>query len=232
MRKLLDVVVLFALMFTAGSAWDAARPAAALHAQTLADYDYENLTFRGIGFDYGYVWPTKVESTDQFGVRLDLGFLGPALRISSTLAYWSSELKTQELQRLADRLEQLPALQAQGVDLSAEDLGRVRWSDLAVGLDAQMVWTVPLDIITYLGGGIGLHALNGRGESIEDTFIEDLLDSMSPSIAFSAGAEYQIFERLRIYGEGRYTLLSDIRYPGVRAGLSIMLPNRPSADAP
>lgn len=216
MRKLL----LFVCLMLAGTS--------AADAQTLADYDYENLTFRGFGFDYGYVWPNKVESTDQYSVRLDLGFLGPAVRISSSLSYWSSAFKEPELQRLADRLEQLPALQEQGVDLSAADLGRVRWSDVAASVDAQMVWTVPLDIITYVGAGLGLHALNGRGTSIEDTFVEDLLDSISPAVSFSAGAEYQLAERLRVYGEGRYTLLSDIHYPGVRAGLAIMLPSRPA----
>lgn len=216
MRKLL----LFVCLMLAGTS--------AAGAQTLADYDYENLTFRGFGFDYGYVWPNKVESTDQYSVRLDLGFLGPAVRISSTLSYWSSAFKEPELQRLADRLEQLPALQEQGVDLSAADLGRVRWSDVAASVDAQMVWTVPLDIITYVGAGLGLHALNGRGTSIEDTFVEDLLDSISPAVSFSAGAEYQLAERLRVYGEGRYTLLSDIHYPGVRAGIAIMLPSRPA----
>lgn len=216
MRKLL----LFVCLMLAGTS--------AAGAQTLADYDYENLTFRGFGFDYGYVWPNKVESTDQYSVRLDLGFLGPAVRISSSLSYWSSAFKEPELQRLADRLEQLPALQEQGVDLSAADLGRVRWSDVAASVDAQMVWTVPLDIITYVGAGLGLHALNGRGTSIEDTFVEDLLDSISPAVSFSAGAEYQLAERLRVYGEGRYTLLSDIHYPGVRAGIAIMLPSRPA----
>jgi len=202
--------------------------ASTVQAQTLADYDYENLTFRGFGFDYGIIWPNKVESTDQFSVRLDLGFLGPAVRLSSSLSYWSSSFKESELQRLADRLEQLPALQAQGVDLSAADLGRVRWSDVSATVDAHMVWTVPGNIITFLGAGVGIHALNGRGESIEDTFIEDLLDSISPAVAFSAGAEYQLAQRLRFYGEGRYTLLSDIHYPGVRAGVAIMLPQRPA----
>ena len=221
MRKLLVCLFL-------GLTGAAATPAG---GQTLADYDYENLTFRGIGFDYGYIWPSKVESTDHYSVRLDLGFLGPALRVTTNISYWSSDLKTQELQRLADRLEELPALQGQGVDLSAEDLGQVSWSDLSLGADAHMVWTVPLDIITYAGAGVGLHALNGRGSSIEDTFIEDLLDSTAPSLALTAGAEYQVLQRLRIYAEGRYTLLSDIRYPGVRAGLSIMLPGRP-ADTP
>lgn len=200
---------------------------AAAAQASLADYDYENLTFRGLGFDYGYIWPNKVEAASQYSVRLDLGYLGPGLRIAPTISYWSSELKTPELQRLADRLEQLPALQEQGVELSADDLGQVSWSDLSVGVDAQLVWTVPLDIMTFVGGGIAVHALNGRGTAIEDTFVEDLLDSTTPSFSLSAGAEYQLVERLRIYAEGRYTLMSDLRYPGVRAGMAIMLPSRP-----
>lgn len=201
-------------------------------AQTsLADYDYENLTFRGIGFDYGHIWPSKVESADQYSVRLDLGYLGPGLRIAPTISYWSSALKRQQLQRLADRLELLPALQEQGVDLSGDDLGDVSWSDLSVSVDAQFVWTVPLDIMTYVGAGLGVHALNGRGDAIEDTFVEDLLDSTTPSLSLSAGAEYQLAQRLRIYGEGRFTLMSDLRYPGVRIGLSLMLPSRPLAGS-
>jgi opacity protein-like surface antigen len=227
MRKLRTWLVLFATTLVAVTLWDTCTGGAGLHAQTLADYDYENLTFRGLGFDYGYIWPNKVESASQYNVRLDLGYLGPGLRIAPTITYWSSDLKRPELQRLADRLEQLPALQEQGVELSADDLGNVSWSDLSVGVDAQLVWTVPLNIMTYIGGGVAVHALNGRGTAIEDTFVEDLLDSTTPSFALSAGAEYQLVERLRIYAEGRFTLMSDLRYPGVRAGMAIMLPSRP-----
>jgi hypothetical protein len=32
--------------------------------------------------------------------------------------------------------------------------------------------------------------------------------------------------RLRIYGEARYTLVSDVRYPGIRLGAALMLPPR------
>ena len=77
-------------------------------AQDLADYDYENLAFRGIGLDYGYIWPTKVAATPLFSVRLDLGYLGPAVA-ASTISYWSSEFKRSELARLANKLEQLPS---------------------------------------------------------------------------------------------------------------------------
>ena len=49
---------------------------AAASAQTLADYDYENLSFRGIGLDWGYIWPSKVNSTPTYSLRIDLGYLG------------------------------------------------------------------------------------------------------------------------------------------------------------
>ncbi len=194
--------------------------------QGLADYDYENLTFRGIGFDYGYVWPTKVESTSAYSVRLDLGFLGPAVRISPSLTYWSSELESAELDRLAERLSNLPPLVDRGVTIEASDLGRVEWSDLALQLDAHIVWTTPIDVFTYVGAGVGVHAMNGRGEAIENTFVEDLLDSTTAGIALMAGVEFEPSARFRVYGEARYTLVSDVRYPGLRIGGALMLPSR------
>lgn len=184
--------------------------AAAAQAQELADYDYENLAFRGIGFDYGYIWPSKVEPTPTYSVRLDLGFLGPAVRITPGFSFWSSEFRTTELDRLADRLNALPPLQEQGVTITAADLGTVQWSNLTMSVDAQVVWTAPLDIITFAGVGGAIHSLNGRGDAIADTFVEDLLDSTTAGIAVMAGAEFQPMARLRVYGEARYTLVSDV----------------------
>jgi opacity protein-like surface antigen len=198
----------------------------AAHAQDLADYDYENLTFRGIGFDWGYIWPTKVEPASMFTIRLDLGYLGPAVRLTPTVSYWSSRFRTAELDRLAGRLSQLRPLQERGVVITAADLGTVDWSDLSLGLDAHLVWTAPLDVITFVGAGAALHMLNGRGEAIGDTFVEDLLDSMTAGGAVMAGAELQPISRLRLYGEVRYSITSDVRFPGIRFGAALMLPPR------
>ena len=200
----------------------------AARAQDLADYDYENLSFRGIGFDYGYIWPTKVRATDLYSLRIDLGYLGPGLRLMPTLSYWSSQFRRSELERLASQLEQLPVLQEQGVDISADDLGAVDWSDLSIGLDAQMVWTAPMQLLTFVGVNLAVHALNGRGDAIAGTFIEDLLDSTTAGVALLAGLEYEVASQLRVYGEARYTLVSDVRYPGVRVGAAFMLPQRPN----
>ncbi|HEX2168208.1 MAG TPA: hypothetical protein VHG09_13320 [Longimicrobiales bacterium] len=195
-------------------------------AQELADYDYENLAFRGIGFDYGYIWPSRVEATPMYSVRLDLGFLGPAVRLAPSISYWSSEFSMDELDRLADRLNNLPPLQEQGVVITATDLGTVEWSDLTMSIDAHVVFTAPLDIITFVGVGGSLHALNGRGDAIADTFVEDLLDSTTAGLAVMGGAEFQPIPQMRLYGEARYTLASDVRYPAIRVGAALMLPQR------
>jgi opacity protein-like surface antigen len=204
----------------------AAAPAA---AQTLADYDYENLSFRGIGFDYGHVWPNKVSSTPTYSVRADLGFLGPGVRIVPSLTYWSSSFRGRELNRLADQINRLPTLMQQGVVVTAADLGEITWRDLSLALDAQLLWTTPAGIITYVGAGGAVHALNGAGEFIRDTFVEDGLDSFSAGVAVMAGAEAEIVPQWRVYGEVRYTLANDVRYPGLRLGAAWMLPaNEPA----
>jgi hypothetical protein len=195
-------------------------------AQSLADYDYENLSFRGIGFDYGRIWPNKVEGTALWSLRLDLGYLGPAVRLAPSISYWSSRMRVAELERLADRLSNLEPLQQQGVVITAGDLGNIYWSDLALSVDAHVVWTAPYEILTFVGAGVSLHALNGRGDVIDDTFIEDLLDSTSPGGSLLAGMEFMLLPQLRIYGEARYTLSSDVRYPALRLGGAFMLPAR------
>jgi opacity protein-like surface antigen len=198
-------------------------------AQTLADYDYENLSFRGFGFDYGFIWPSKVRSAPTYTLRLDLGFLGPGVRIAPSISYWSSDMRATELDRLAEQINRLPPLQEQNVQISAADLGQVTWSDLSLAVDAHLIWTTPIRLLTYIGAGAALHALNGHGDFIENTFVEDLLDSTAAGVAFMAGLEFQPVPRLRFYGEARYNLVTDIRYPGLRVGVTLMLPPRDAA---
>jgi hypothetical protein len=216
MRHLLRSLMLASALLPAGA-----------HAQVLADYDYEHLTFRGIGFGYGFIWPDRVMPAPIWSLRLDLGYLGPAVRIAPTTSYWTSTLRPAELDRLAAQLSRLPALQERDLVLTGQDLGTIEWSDLSFAIDAHVVWTAPLDIITFLGASAGVHALNGRGEVIEDTFVEGLLDSMTAGVAFLAGIELQPVPVLRFYGEARYTVVSDMRHTGLRIGAALMLPPRP-----
>ena len=139
-------------------------------------------------------------------------------------------MRRTELDRLADQINRLPTLIQDGVTVTADELGGITWSDLSIGLDTHLLWTTPVGLITYVGAGVSIHALNGHGDFIESTFVEDLLDSTAAGMAVMAGLEFQMTPRFRVYGEARYTLVTDIRYPGLRVGGSLMLPPR-SASA-
>lgn len=198
--------------------------AANVQAQSLEDYDYENLSFRGLGLDAGYIFPNKAKAAPTIGIRADLGYLGPGVRIAPSLTYWNSEIRASELDRLAEQFNRLPPLQERGVAITGRDLGTVEWSGIGLNLDGQYVWATPVQALTYLGAGAGVYLLNGRGQVIDGTFVEDLLDSVSPSLTGLAGVEYAVMDRLRLYGEARYTFMSDIRFGTVRIGGAVMLP--------
>jgi len=191
-------------------------------AQELADFDYENLSFRGIGAEWGYLYPSRVEETESYGLRIDLGYLGPGLRIVPGVTYWSSFLKDSEVAELERSVEGLIASQT-GNPSPAVSLGRIAWSDVAVSLDAQVVWRVPFGILTYAGFGGAVHVLNGDGEAINGTFVEDLLDSVTPGGNLHLGFEYPLHERLRLQSQGRYEVLGDLQYFHVRIGAQLMI---------
>lgn len=190
----------------------------------LADYDYENLHFRGVGLQVGHLWGSRVEATPTFGARMDMGFLGPGLRLVPSLTYWSSELQPGEVQEFERRLEELVAReQPPGSPAPDIDLGVIDWSDIVLALDGHLVWTVPLDLLTYAGLGVSAHLMNGDGESIDGTFVEDLLDSITAGFNVHAGIEYPLRDRFRLFGEARGELTGDLQYVEVRVGGQIMV---------
>lgn len=188
-------------------------------AQELADFDYENLSFRGFGLEVGHLWGSRIEDTNTIGLRLDLGYLGPGVRITPHFTYWSSELKRSEVAELEGSVERL--IQSQTGEGADVDLGTVDWSDRSLGLDAHAVWSVPGNLLTFAGLGAAVHFLNGDGEAISGTFVEDLLDSAKAGLNVHLGLEIP-FDRLRIYGVGRFDILEDLNYFGFRVGGQIM----------
>lgn len=192
-------------------------------AQELADFDYENLQARGAGLFAGFIWPSTVEPTYTVGARMDLGYLGPGVRILPGFTWWSSDYRRSEVLSLEERLEELIAREqlpgAQPVDV---DLGNIRLADLVLNVDGQFVWSVPslpFPALTYLGGGAAAHILNGSGEAIEDTFVEDLLDRVAVGVNIHGGAEFLFTEQFRAFGEGRAELVENLQYLEIRAGL-------------
>lgn len=199
----------------------AAAIPSATAAQELTDFDYENLSFRGIGFDVGYIMPNRVDATPVFGGRVDLGYLGPGFRVVPHFSYWSSSFKRAEVQGFENQLESLIARESgQTVDV---ELGAIDWSDLSLGVDGQFVWAIPrAGLLSYAGVGMTAHKLNGEGQAIRDTFIEDLLDAISAGFNAHLGIEVPWTDQLRFYGQAKYEMMSDLRYFEIRLGGQIM----------
>lgn len=195
-------------------------------AQEIPDIDYENLSFRGLGLDWGWMAPDRLEPTQTWALRVDLGYAGPGLRILPSISYWKSPLEAAEIAGFEDRIEQLVFDQT-GVATTL-DLGSIEYADIAIGLDGQVVWELPLDVLTYMGLGITAHVLNGSGAAIEETVVEDMFDSVTPGFNLHVGGEYPVTDRLRVYSTGRYEVMPDFRHFRVHGGLQIMLgPNAP-----
>ena len=217
MRRSVSESKLPFLLRAAALAVCAAGTATAASAQTLADYDYDQLTFRGVGLGFGFLWSDQIEDTEQYSLRVDLGYLGPGVRIVPGITYWKSEVAFAEIQELANQLSART-----GSVIPAEQLAPIEWSDLALDVDAHFVWSTPLGVLTYIGTGLGLHALNGQGPAVDDTFVEDLLDDVTVGINGIVGLEIETSDALRVFGEGRYTAMSSLRYATLRGGVQIM----------
>jgi len=199
-----------------------AGAAGAARAQELADFDYENLSFRGLDLSWSYLHPSRVEPTTAYGLTMDLGYLGPGLRIEPGILYWSSDFKRSEVAELEDRVAALIRRQLDGPPLSV-DLGTIEWSDVALTLDAHVVWRVPYNVLTFAGLGGAVHFLNGSGEAIAGTFVEDLLDSVTAGFNLHTGLEVPVHGRFRLSGVGRYEVLGDLQYFQLGIGAKVMI---------
>lgn len=190
--------------------------------QGLSNYDYEDLALRGIGFDVGYIWPDIIQDTPAYGIRVDLGYLGPGIRILPRVGYWSTSMTQEEVAKLERRVSKLVGDQNPLAPPLAVDLGVIDWSGVTLGTDAQLVWRIPWDVLTYAGLGVAAHFQNGSGASIEGTFVEDLLDSTVAGANVHAGFEIPVDRSVRFYTDARWEVAGDVQFGAIRAGLQIM----------
>lgn len=203
----------------AGAVVATAVPRTAL-AQELADYDYENLSVRGIMFEGGYLFANNVENTEIYGLRFDLGFLGPGFRLVPGVAFWSSTMAAKEVSEFETLLDRLNQSQGGTSPPGGFDLGTIDRDDVVLSLDGHYMWSVPANLFFWTGVGVSAHFLDGSGPGIDDTFVEDLLDTVSAGFNVHAGLEYPLYDRIRLYGGSKFEVLGDLNYLELRLGLS------------
>jgi hypothetical protein len=197
--------------------------------QAWEDYNFRDLEFRGIGVEAGQVWAARVEPTTNYALRLDLGFISTGIRIAPTARFWSSSLASDELDRLSRQIVLVCERQVDVTCPAKLDLGEVRLSDLELAVDAQYLLFVNRRLSPFIGFGAGLHLLNGRGDFVDGTFVEDLLDTVSPGIGPTFGLNLRAASALQFHGEVRFMLASDVRYASFSGGGVWTLP-RPAVN--
>ena len=97
-----------------------------LEAQELADYDYGNLALRGISLGYGNILSNTYEETESYRVNLDLGFLGPGIRMTTKGSYWTSQMLAEEVGNFESSLTTLMLDQGGVVPGNGLDLGPIK----------------------------------------------------------------------------------------------------------
>jgi hypothetical protein len=187
-------------------------------AQPLEQIGFADLEFRAIGAEFGTVWPARVEPASTYGIRADLGSPTPRVRILGIGRYWSSRLKEWEVRRLAEQILLVCERQVDATCPETLELGNVNLSDLELGADGRYHFLVERRISPFLGVGVGLHLLNGRGDFIDGTFVEDLLDTVAPGLGPILGVDLRLGSALAVGVEARFMLASDVRYASVGAG--------------
>lgn len=191
--------------------------AAPVAAQGLDEYDYANLGFRGFGVEALYVNPSQNEGTLGIGARLDLGFLGPNVRVTPRLGYWKAKVEAGQVAELEDQLEVASSLPPGTISL-----GEIERSAYVIGSDFQ--WTAPDGPVSpYLGLGLDVYILNDDGEAILNTFLDDLV--ITAGVSGAIGARVALSDAWRFYGEIRGAAVTDASGLGFAAGLMIVTGN-------
>lgn len=175
--------------------------AAPLAGQDLDQYDYTNLGLRGIGVELIYVDPTQNEGALGVGGRLDLGFLGPNVRLIPRVGYWKADVNASSVLELEAQLEEVSDLEPGTINL-----GQIQRSAWVVGIDLQYVASVS-QISPYLGVGIDVYALNDDGDAITGTFLDDAV--VTAGVSAVGGLELQLSPGWSAYGEFRATAVTD-----------------------
>lgn len=186
----------------------AARPAA---AQNLEQYDYENLGLRAIGAELLYVDPSQNDATVGIGAKVDLGFLGPGIRIVPRFAYWKADVEASSIDELERQLEEVSELEPGSVNL-----GTIDRSAFVFGADVHFIASLAR-VSPYIGVGLDIYALNDDGNAIRGTFLDDLVVTAGASAV--GGLQVALSPSWSAYGELRGTAVTDASSLGAAFGI-------------
>lgn len=194
-------------------------PASAVGQGFFDQFSYEGLRFTGIGLDVGSVWSNSLTSEVGGGVRIDYGQFAPRVRLVFGALYFKGQFNDEKIAEFEDRLADL--VPDPGVTI---DVGSVSLADVEVYIDLQYTPVQLGRVRPFVGLGFGAHVRNGQGAAIDDTFVEDALDTVAAGVSASIGFDLAVLRQLSLTAEVRGGLTSELRTLSARGGLMFWLP--------
>jgi hypothetical protein len=195
-----------------------------LSAQGFLDqFSYEGLRFSGVGFEIGLVGTDRVTTEVSGAVRVDYGFIAPRVRVLVGGSYFKGDLSDSEIEEFQTSLQRVV------IDPTGDarvDVGQITWANFALDMDLQYVFPGSPRYMTYLGVGLGVHVRNGGGAAIDDTFVEDALDTIAAGANISFGVQVAIVDHLDVTADFRGGLTSELLLASARVGLMYRVQGR------
>lgn len=182
-----------------------------VEAQNIEEYDYANLGLRAIGAEILYVSPSQSDGTIGIGAKVDLGFLGPGIRVVPRVGYWKADVDASSIDELERQLEEVSELEPGSVNLGAIDR-----SAYVFGADVQFI--ASLDRVSpYIGAGLDIYAMNDDGNAIRGTFLDDLV--VTAGVSAVGGLQVAMSPSWAAFGEVRATAVTDASSLGAAFGI-------------
>ncbi len=184
----------------------------------LDEFSYEGLKFSGIGFEVGGVASDRLESELAAGIRVDYGSFAPGVRVMFGLSYFKGDFDADEIAQFERSLRRVVIDPTNDFTIG---VGNISWSNLELDLDLLYEFSRGARIMTYGGLGLGVHLRNGSGLAVDNTFVEDALDTVAAGFNVLFGGEVSLFSSVSSYVDVRLGLTSELNMASVRAGLML-----------
>ena len=191
-----------------------ALPHCVLAQSFLEQFSYEGLRFTGIGFEVGGIVSDRLTPELSSAIRVDYGNIAPRVRVLFGAAYVKGDFQDSEIVEFENQLCRIVG----SVAGCPVEIGDISWADIELDLDLQYVMGSAGGLTGLAGVGAAVHVLNGAGDAIADTFVEDALDRIDLGLNLSLGAQVRIARSLYFVADARAGLATELRTAGARAG--------------
>jgi hypothetical protein len=187
----------------------------------LEQFSYEGLRLSGVGIELGGIVSDRLTSELSGAVRIDYGSIAPRVRVLIGASYFKGDFDSTQVDEFENNLARIVDDPTNDFTI---DVGSVSWSDLAIELDLQYVIGIGAKAAGFVGVGLAAHVMNGSGESISDTFVEDALDRVDLGLNLSLGTHVQLVPSVYLTMDVRGSLATELRSAAARAGLMYRIP--------